>query len=277
MLIGLILAEPNREWLKPELVLELKDERIDESSGIAASVKYPGSYYTHNDSGDTARFFRFDSKGVVAEHALSKAGATDWEDMEQATLNGKTWLYFGDIGDNNSKRKEITVSRCKEPDDRAAVVSDYDAYTLTYPDGAHNCEALIVDPGSGDIYLATKASNECVVYRLEAPAKPGSYKLQRLGTIHPDTGAGTMGRLVTAGSADSKGKHVVLRTYSGALEFDVKGEFKDWWQAEPRRVNTAADAQGEAICYSLDGESLWTTSEGRACPVNKIRSKKIRS
>ncbi|HVV04917.1 MAG TPA: hypothetical protein VHC96_11885 [Puia sp.] len=35
----------------------LEYPRMDETSGIAASVTNPGLYYAHNDSGDSSRFF----------------------------------------------------------------------------------------------------------------------------------------------------------------------------------------------------------------------------
>src|SRR5438477_556362 len=44
-------------------ICDLPDERIDESSGLAASRKYPGCLWTHNDSGDSARLFLLDAQG----------------------------------------------------------------------------------------------------------------------------------------------------------------------------------------------------------------------
>ncbi|RYG42513.1 hypothetical protein EON79_18735, partial [bacterium] len=38
---------------------------IDEGSGIVASRRYPGVFWTHNDSGDAARFFAIKADGTA--------------------------------------------------------------------------------------------------------------------------------------------------------------------------------------------------------------------
>ena len=40
----------------------LADERITESSGLAASRRHPGTVWTTNDSGDEARLFAVDAR-----------------------------------------------------------------------------------------------------------------------------------------------------------------------------------------------------------------------
>ena len=55
---------------------------LPEASGLAASARYPGVLYTHNDSGDSARFFMMDETAkVIAEMRLPGATAVDWEDI----------------------------------------------------------------------------------------------------------------------------------------------------------------------------------------------------
>src|SRR2546423_9647754 len=58
------------------------DPRIVESSGLATSPDRDGIVYTHNDSGDVARFFAVDSRGeTVAVYTLRGATNVDWGDM----------------------------------------------------------------------------------------------------------------------------------------------------------------------------------------------------
>jgi hypothetical protein len=64
------------------LLFKFADSQIDESSGLGTSSYGDGIVYTHNDSGDTARFFAVNSSGAtVAIYTLKGATAHDWEDM----------------------------------------------------------------------------------------------------------------------------------------------------------------------------------------------------
>ncbi len=250
----------------------ITDARITESSGIAASRAFPGEYLTHNDSGDSARFFRFNSSGnVTGVFNLRNAGATDWEDMCSARIRGKNFVFLGDIGDNNSVRSSITIYRVEEPTTSGeSTLNTYDVFSVTYPDGAHNCESMICDPNSGDLYLIIKASNgTCPIYRVPYKAQSSAISAVLVGTIFlNDTALG--GKLTTGADASPDGRFVVLRTYARAYEYDVPREFKNWFQSTPRQVKLRSETQGEAICYSLDGLKMLTSSEGNPCPVSVL-------
>ncbi|HVT14354.1 MAG TPA: hypothetical protein VHE55_18970 [Fimbriimonadaceae bacterium] len=264
-----------REWSKGETLVEIKDKRIDESSGICASRTEDGIYYTHNDSGDVARFFRFDRKGQILAvfNVTNAAKAVDWEDIASATVGGKPYIYCGDIGDNKEVRKQIYVYRVPEPPpggngEDKPVQADR-VYTLTYPDHAHNAETLMVNPANGDIYIVTKTSKKpSKVYKLAHPGVSGTYVLKRIGEI--EVGApGSFGHLITGGDISPDSKHVVVRTYVEALEYDVSANFDDWFEQTPRHVRTNFEFQGEGICYSRNGQALLTTSEGSPCQVSE--------
>jgi hypothetical protein len=258
-----------RAWPKLETLAKLEDKRIDESSGIAASRIAEGIYYTHNDSGDSARFFKFNHDGkVLGVYDLTNAeSAVDWEDMASATVGGKPYLYFGDIGDNQGIRKEIYVYRCPES---APTTADR-IYTLSYPDEPHNAETLMVRPETGDIYIVTKAANKpSLVFKLSNPGRSGRYVLEKVGEIKVESPI-REGRLITGGDIAPDGKHVVLRTYMAAYEYGVPDRFDDWIKAAPLPIHTNLEFQGEGVCYSRDGQALLTTSEGTPCQVSESR------
>lgn len=264
-LVAMVLA---RTWNPPTLLTQITNAAVNESSGIGASTKYNGVYYTHNDSGDSARFFRFKKDGTASIVTVNGASALDWEDMACVKVAGKNQLYFADIGDNLLIRGNVKVYRFEEPALNAGSVSVSQTYTITYPNGARNCEAMIVDPATGDIYFATKADDKSEIYRLAAPSQSGTYQLTLLGTIFPDTGGGVSGKRVTAGDADPLGRYVILRTYSAALEYKVTGAFQDWWKQTPTKVMMPNHAQGESIAYGQGGKTLVSSSEGSPCPVH---------
>jgi hypothetical protein len=288
-----------REWSKCTTLVNLQDKRIDESSGICSSRGVDGVYYTHNDSGDTARFFKFNRKGEILGvfNVTNALAAVDWEDIASATLDGKPYIFCGDIGDNAGVRKQIYVYRVPEPDPHPPTPSPLSRgeksaqtnggprgemgegeqvradriYTLTYPDEPHNAETLMVNPSTGDIYIVTKAAKRpSMVFKLAHPGASGSYTLEKIGEFQVG-GAIRESKLVTAGDISPDSKHVVIRTYFEGWEFDASAKFDDWFRQTPRRIQTNFELQGEGICYSRDGKSILTTSEGVPCQVSEAR------
>ena len=261
----------DRTWSKPSLFCEVASKEVKESSGIASSLSKRDTYYTHNDSGDSARFFRFGIEGRLDVFELKGVQARDWEDMASVRLGKRNWLYFADVGDNGRSRKEVRVHRLEEPQGIGRTIEKIETFTLKYPDDPRNCEAFIVDPRSGDFYLVTKEDGPSWVYTAASPKASQTTLLKKLGSLKVDTGMGKFGRYVTAGDADRAGKHVVLRTYSGALEYTVTGRFQDWWKSKPASVNVPLTGQAEAVCYAPDGQTIVTTSEGSPCQVHVIK------
>lgn len=265
-LATLVLA---RTFLEPVRIAQIKDERLPESSGLASSLAVPGTFLTVNDSGNPASLFRIDKRGqIVAEYRLDGAVNFDWEDMAVWRQGTSNWVFIGDIGDNAHIRASISVYRLKEP--KLGGISDFktfERFEFKYPDGAHNAETLMVDPKSGDLWIVTKVeTGECQVFRAASGYKKG---LEAIGTLKIDTG-GDGGRLTTGGAFSLDGKRVVVRTYSGGLEFDVPKNRSQWFKSKPRPVPMPKSRGGEAVCYGLDSKNLFTTTEGLPCPLFRI-------
>lgn len=264
-------ASEGRAFGEPSLAVELQDKAINESSGIAPSRLKLDWYLTHNDSGDTARFWRFDLNGTIEGPFVVKgANAVDWEDMASASLNGKHYVYLADIGDNKSKRESVQIYRVEEPSGKGGEVEKVEKWDLKYPDRAHNAESFMVHPKTGDMYIVTKnPQGNWQVFKLNGNAAPGSHTLKEIGRITPEA---TMepARLATAGDISPDGKYVIVRTYAGAHEFAAPANFDDWVKAKPLAVRLNPEAQGEAVCYSLDGKKILTTSEFTPCRVSSV-------
>ena len=246
---------------------------LTEASGIAASRRNPGVWWVHNDSGDSARFFAIsDSAELLATVDVEGAVATDWEDIAvgppTSDAGGET-LYLADIGDNGRNRPNITVYRVAEPAiDLAATTAATDhvtaeALTFTYPDGAHDAEALLVDPRSGDLVIVTKdwtLTGHSDVFRAPAGLAAGSTTvLEHVATL--DLPIGT---LVTAADVSPDGAVVALRSYA-AVSLYARPEGQDVWAAftqSPCAGPPPIEKQGEAIGFAADGSAYATISEG---------------
>jgi hypothetical protein len=261
---------------------DLKDTLIDESSGLGASRRYPGLLWTHNDSGDSARLFLIsqtgDTKAVVT---LNGATARDWEDMAVAGSGNTAWVYVGDIGDNASAHDSITIYRFCEPHLNGAATAaaqtlavDCEKMTLRYPDGARDAESLMVT-ADGQIFIVSKSLGGSAVYSTPRPFAAGtSQTLQMAGRMALNSDS-FFGRLTTGGDISPDGTRIVVRTYTEAYEW-LKPKNTTWqavWKSKPHFWALPTSQQGEAICYGLDSNSLFLTSEKLPAPLWKLTAR----
>ncbi len=104
------------DYGEPRQLGIITDENIAESSGLASAPLTPGTFWTHNDSGDTPRLFLIDRKGQTrATLTVQEAQATDWEDMASFKDRRHGYLLIGDVGDNDAKREQYTLYIIREP------------------------------------------------------------------------------------------------------------------------------------------------------------------
>ncbi len=279
LLFPILLAGcPASNWTSyagpPVALAELADARITEASGLAASRRNPGCYYVHNDSGDAARVFLVDRKGVT-RLVINLEGVTaiDFEDIAIAPGDDGFDVCAADIGDNQARRSTLAVYRFPEVD--LATLSDMDTtavspttYRFRYADSPANAEAFIVDPTNGDGYVFTKRlDGKSAIYRLSAPWDASrTVSLQRVTMIELPPGV-LPGRIITAADISPNGRRLAARCYIDGWEWESPNRETQTLTAllghTPKRLSLATEIQGEAICYSATGDALLTISEGR--------------
>ena len=262
----------------------VSDPAIGESSGLAASRRSPGLLWTHNDSGDEPLVFCLDLQARrCGQWRVGGAEAFDWEGMAAGPgpRAGEPYLYLGDIGDNIDQRSEIVVYRIPEPAASGAPVAigappattaPAEALRLRYPDGPRNAEALLVHPGTGDVYVVSKDAESAAVYKAAAPLEPSRPKtLVRVGSIGLGTGTPALGT-VTGGDISPDGSRVALSTYAQGYELELPSgaAFDDVWAEQPVPVALGPRLQGESVAYRLDGRALLTTSEITPWPLQQV-------
>jgi len=268
----------------PAQIATLEDRSVKESSGLVASRRNPGLFWTHNDSGDGPFVYAFDRAGRRrGAFRVEGAQARDWEDVAAGPgpEASRAYLYAGDVGDNDREREFVTVYRFPEPEvtdaDAASTrqspraTAAAEAIRIKYPDGAHNCEALLVHPATGDIYVVTKAADSAGVYKLAAPFD--SSKVNTFARVATLRGPGFFGALVTGGDISSDGRRVALCDYASGYELALpegSKNFDEVWAQKPTLVQLGARKQGESVCYSLDGAAVLATSEGTPTPLIEV-------
>lgn len=270
--------------VSPVLLATLEDRAIKESSGVVASRRNPGLFWTHNDSGDGPFVYAFDRAGRSrGTWHVEGASARDWEDIAAGPgpESGLTYLYAGDIGDNEAKRETVVVYRFPEPEARPEDASTTganpratapaEAIRLKYPDGPHNAEALLVHPTSGDLYIVSKTPDGAGVYKLAAPFNAEGVKtLERVAVLR---GPDFFGTLITGGDISPDGRRLVLCDYAQGYELTLpegSKNFDDVWRQTPVVVPLGWRRQGESVCYRLDGAALLATSEGTPTPLVEV-------
>jgi hypothetical protein len=245
------------------VLLRIEDPRVVESSGLAVGRRHPGVLWTHNDSGDAARVFAVGRDGrVLATLRFAGVEARDWEAVAVGRDDrGGSALFVGDIGDNQGLWPSVTVYRAAEPASLRDATVPVRRYRLRYPDGPRDAEALLVDPRSNRLYLASKEDAGGGLYR--APAQLRSDRvnlLRRVGRVPP---------LVTDGAFSPDGRLLVLRDYLAAHLYGAPRGYA----APGGRLATVPlppQPQGESVAFSADGRSLLAGSEGDGSEVWRV-------
>jgi hypothetical protein len=267
----------------PAVVARLENKTVDESSGIVASRQNPGLFWTHNDSGDGPFLYAFDRAGRDrGVWRVAGAEADDWEAIARGPgpEPGRSYLYVGDIGDNEGARPHLTVYRLAEPSietEPAAPSSrknprptaPAEAIRFRYPDERHDAETLMVHPTTGDIYVVTK-SPSAGVYRLRAGTPTAEVRtLERVAELRASP---LSIALITGGDISPDGRRLVLCDYLNGYELRLPASlpFDEIWRQQPAVISLGQRQQGEAAGYSLDGTSILATSEGASTPLFEV-------
>jgi hypothetical protein len=165
----------------------------------------------------------------------------------------------------------VTVYDAVEPSmthhNRDPTLYGVHARDLTYPDGPHDAEALMIDPVSNQTIIVTKepAGTSGVYGRTRATPGP----LTLLTKL--DLG---VGELVTAGDISADGRVIVLRTYGRVHVWsrDAHESLADAFARPPCEAPAPSEPQGEAIALEPDGRGYVTSSEGAAPALFEVRA-----
>jgi hypothetical protein len=253
-------------WGSPTLLATCDDcPRIDESSGVVPARNRAGVWFTHNDAGGSAELYAFDTTGThIDTHPVVGGGFRDWEDIASGPcpdgIDAHPCLYIADVGDNSESREEVDIWVVAEPasGESATVVA---SWRLRYPVDPHDCEALVVHPCTGRVYLLTKERDgDPVVF--EVPEEPtgldAATDLKLVGTL-PRTWFDGSG-LITGADWSEGGDQLVVRTYDGGWVWQTDPtDPAGHWTVPPDPIPIDVEGQGESIAFHPDGGVLTTT------------------
>lgn len=242
----------------------VKDSRMSELSGLIISHKYENKFWTHNDSGDSARIFLIDKKAnLKAIFSLEGIEAKDIEDIASFRYDGKSFLIVADIGDNRGLRQSIQLYIFEEPDyvdgklNNLILREDIRVLNLRYEDKPRDAEAIFVDPTDLSCYLISKRELMVGVYAFNIidVKDKDSIRLTRSLTL-PIT-------YVTSADISKKGNFVLVKNLTQVFLWQrLPGQTVLDMLREPYRLlNYEAEPQGEAISFDSDEAVFYTISE----------------
>jgi hypothetical protein len=247
----------------------ISDPALDEASGLVASQRQSGLLWAHNDTGDENRLFLLNDQAQVrAQVYLEGCTNRDWEDIAATVIDGKPYLYVGDIGDNIEQFPTKTIYRLPEPDPgltgTVTVRDGIERITFRYPDGQWNSEAMFIDHATKDIYLVTKREATAKLFRLPAPQSTTAL-------ITAEFVMDLVNTNITAADTSPDNAELLLKNYDQVLYWRRRGS-ESYAEALARPAKTQLyfpEPQGEAIAFTTDRSGYFTLSEER----NGIRAR----
>jgi hypothetical protein len=237
---------------------QVTDPRLPEISGLVVA---DDKMLAMNDGGDRLTVYVLDSGCRVVD---VRSAPVDPYDPEDLALGHDGTVWFSDTGDNLVQRATVALL-AMHPTGSTGV------YRLSYPDGPHDAEALLLAP-DGTPYIVTKEilGNSGVYRPASALVADGTVPLVRVAslTLHlTGTPGGPVGRdgqlLVTGGAVSRDGRRIALRTYTDAYVWPLTGsDVARALAGTPARIALPEAPQGEAISFGADDGHLVVAGEG---------------
>jgi hypothetical protein len=242
---------------------------LDELSGVAASRKYDGVLWAHNDSGNDAELFALTREGKLRVTFPVASRNVDWEDIA-ATPGGDLWIC--DCGNNKNRRKDLRLLRVKEPDpskppatltpDVVVRFSYAEQKAFPPPPERKNFDAEALFFTGGKLHLLTKhrGDNRVVLYRFDDAS--GAKPVTPTKIAERDLGEPLIRRLhmVTAADISGNGRVLALLTYGAVYLFSRRGG-EPWLHGTPARIPLDPNVTGQAEALTFLGDEVWFGNE----------------
>jgi hypothetical protein len=247
------------------------DKRLEEASGLVASIGNGGFLWTINDSGNAPEVFLIDdSARIRLVCKIPSIQNRDWEDISigPGPEAGKNYLYIADIGDNDARYDLKYVYRFEEPivsRETEIIITEMDTLVFRMPDGNRDSETILIDPISHDLFIVSKREDSVGLYKAAYPFQKGTVVLQKASTL-PFT-------QIVAGNISPDGREVLLKNYKNIFYWKKSGDedIPTLLSKTPVYLPYDPEPQGEAIAWARDGSGFYTLSESRVTAMASLK------
>jgi hypothetical protein len=248
-------------FLKGTELAEVTNPRLEEMSGLAASVNNAGLLWTHNDSGNSAEVFLINDKlEIKLTCKLKDVVNRDWEDIAvgPGPLPGKNYVYVADIGDNLAIFPYKKIYRFEEPtltkDTDEVLISEFDTITFALEGIKKDAESIMIDPATKNIYVISKWEEPESLYELKYPYSTKDTLTASVLMTLP------LLRIVAADFSDD-GREVIMKNYKNVYYWKIDKPLHEALIEPPHIVEYELEPQGEAITFAKDGSGFFTVGE----------------
>ncbi|MCD0447812.1 hypothetical protein LO762_01175 [Actinocorallia sp. API 0066] len=270
------------------------DSALDNASGLALTAD--GKLLTLQDARRSTALYALDRRGRTAYTVELPPGSNeDWEDLATGVLaDGRRIAVIADTGDasqvraarNQAPRRTFRLIQLDEPDGSRETATGIHIFRFRYPDGkSRNVETLLLQPGTGRMYLVTKTrartsgqggDSDAIHQSAAAPAAAELWALP----ARPVTTDVNVPELVTAtlpvpaasgGAFSVTGDRFVIRNGTDAYVWWVPdGDVAGAVTHPPVRVHLPPQRQGEGVTFTRAGHALLVGSEGVRQPIWQV-------
>ena len=219
-----------------------------------------------NDSGHEPSLYLFSLKRKSGTRTvkINNAQNVDWEDLTQ----DETYVYIGDMGNNDGDRKDLAIYRVKKDDLRKYTEADAEKITFTYANQTNfkaskknnfDCEALVSVNDSLYLFTKNRGNQQTDLYSL--PKLPGDYRAKHLGQFEANG-------LITSAvlRQDTSGNDLVLigyqsKSYTGFLIYFPMVIGTHFFQGASKRIDFNTTIQIESVLYQGEHEVYISNEE----------------
>ena len=265
----------------------LENGAINEASGLVASRRDPRLLWTMNDEG-APYLYAVDHDGDHRGRLnIDDAKNRDWEDLGAFVHEGEPYIVVADIGDNEARRRFVTLYVVHEPDlsdDRKQKQKAAWRIDFRYEDGPRDAEAIAVDAPNRRVLVLSKREIPAALY--EVPLFPGDDDVavaKRLGAVdslpqpsrrdvaiapHIDTWYWQPSGM----DLSHDGTAAIVLTYSAIYLYRREGG-EDWYatlRRAPLAFGLGNIREAESIAFAPGDRQIFFTVEDRHAPLFRI-------